>query len=189
MNTPILADPSVSISLAEKPDFSTAQPSGALPGRFTSPFPPPEAALKSQFSLTDVKKLLLIGILIGAGSLLIRILWSSWQVQLKIRRGTPITNIPILSLLAECQKQFRLKRLPEIIETDAVHSPSLIGLYRPKLLFPIGSLPLYSPKELRLIFLHELAHLRRLDSLTGLWITVVQIMCGGRIDSVGKPPV
>ena len=168
-NTPVLADSSPSISLAEKQDSSTVQPSGARPEKFATPYPPPEAPLNTQFSFTDIKRLMLIAILIGSASLLIRILWSSWQVQLNIRRGPPITDISIINLLAGCQKQFRLKHLPEIIETDAVHSPSLIGLYRPKLLFPKGSLNLYSPKDLRFIFMHELAHLLESNHTARFW--------------------
>lgn len=72
----------------------------------------------------------------------------------------------ILALLEQCRQWVGVSQRVQLIETGAVSSPALYGLLRPCLLMPTGSLEAFTDKELRLIFLHELAHLRRKD----LWV-------------------
>lgn len=66
-------------------------------------------------------------------------------------------------LLVDCTRQMNIRRVIELIETDAVSSPALHGIVRPKLLVPPGLFEDFDREELRFIFIHELAHLRRGD--------------------------
>lgn len=66
-------------------------------------------------------------------------------------------------LLANCARQMNIRRVIELIETDAVSSPALHGIVRPKLLVPPGLFENFDREELRFIFIHELAHLGRGD--------------------------
>ena len=54
-----------------------------------------------------------------------------------------------------------------LYETDQVTSPALLGALRPRILLPAGTLAQFSVEELRCVFLHELAHLKRCDILVG----------------------
>jgi hypothetical protein len=52
----------------------------------------------------------------------------------------------------------------------------LFGFIRPRLLLPAGFTRSFSPEELRHVFLHELAHIKRCDILIGWLMTAVQIL-------------
>ena len=70
------------------------------------------------------------------------------------------------ALLNDCRREFGVSRRIELLETDAVRSPALFGLFRLRLLLPRGLASRFSRSELRYIFLHELAHVKRGD----LWL-------------------
>jgi hypothetical protein len=63
-----------------------------------------------------------------------------------------------------------------VIATDAVGGPALFGFFRPKLLVPPALLQDLDHDDLRFVFLHELAHLRRRDTLTNLLLTLAQAL-------------
>jgi beta-lactamase regulating signal transducer with metallopeptidase domain len=61
-----------------------------------------------------------------------------------------------------------------LVETDAVSSPALHGILRPKLLVPPGLLEQFDADERRYIFLHEVAHLRRGDVIVNCIAALVE---------------
>lgn len=89
--------------------------------------------------------------------------------------GEPtIADPSIVSILEECRVQMGVRSLPRLVETRAVTAPSVYGLLRPCLLMPTGMIATLSPVQLRHVFLHELAHLKRFDIAVGLLTAVVQ---------------
>jgi bla regulator protein BlaR1 len=70
---------------------------------------------------------------------------------------------------AECKladsvaRDMGVKRRLELIETDLLETPAVVGLFAPKLLLPRKVAARLSPEELALIFRHEFAHLKRGD--------------------------
>ena len=58
----------------------------------------------------------------------------------------------------------------ELLTADSLASPVLFGLFRPRIVLPASTLQDMSLAELRPVFLHELAHLRRRD----LWVNWTQ---------------
>ena len=74
-----------------------------------------------------------------------------------------------------------------VVETGEVQTPALFGFIRPRLLLPVGMTKGFSLRELRLIFLHELAHLRARDILIweegkAGWLEVDTVaLCGGSV--------
>ena len=58
-----------------------------------------------------------------------------------------------------------------LVETEAVGSPALFGFVRPRLLLPAGLMSQFTREELRHVFMHELAHVKRRDILFG-WLTL-----------------
>ena len=63
-------------------------------------------------------------------------------------------------------------RRPPLVVTAAVSSPALFGLVRGRLLLPPDVADRLSPAQLRLVFRHEHAHVRRWDLAIG-WATVL----------------
>ena len=79
-------------------------------------------------------------------------------------------------LLEASRRVIGTRRAPVLVETDAVDSPALFGLLRPKLLLPTGLIRRLDESELRHVFLHELAHLRRHDVLLNWLAALLQII-------------
>lgn len=100
---------------------------------------------------------------IGAGALLFRALlaagWAFW-VRASAR---PLASWEAWWLLQECKGVLGVADPVAILESARVKSPCLLGLFRPALVLPAGLSTELSANELRLIMLHELAHLRRRD--------------------------
>ncbi len=69
----------------------------------------------------------------------------------------------VVSILREACSLARIRRMPRLIVTDAIHAPSLFGVVRPAILLPKELAANENAAELKLIFLHELAHLKRWD--------------------------
>jgi beta-lactamase regulating signal transducer with metallopeptidase domain len=65
-------------------------------------------------------------------------------------------------LLAECAARTRARRLPGIFLSDAVASPAVFGVFRPRILVPPAAAR--DREALRYALLHELAHVRRGDN-------------------------
>jgi bla regulator protein BlaR1 len=101
--------------------------------------------------------------LVGAGLLLVRalvaVVWAFW-VRTTARSAA---GWEAWWLLEECKEASGLRDPVVLLESGRVSSPCLVGLFRPALVLPEGLWKELSPNELRLILLHELAHLRRRD--------------------------
>jgi len=69
-------------------------------------------------------------------------------------------------LLEDCRERFGVRRAVALAESDAVESPVVCGLFRLRVLLPPGMTQGFTGEELRHVFLHELAHVRRGD----LWL-------------------
>jgi beta-lactamase regulating signal transducer with metallopeptidase domain len=65
-----------------------------------------------------------------------------------------------------------IARMVRLLATDRVHVPMVWGIHRPVLLLPAAALE-WSRERLRVVFTHELAHLRRGDAITLLLTRVI----------------
>jgi len=80
----------------------------------------------------------------------------------KSQSGSRCTDQRLLQLWKTCCEQVRIRRQIPIIVFDAVSQPSVMGAISPKLLLPTDVMDL-KDEQLRLIMLHELAHITRWD--------------------------
>jgi beta-lactamase regulating signal transducer with metallopeptidase domain len=96
-----------------------------------------------------------------------------WQ---RLRRERPLVDAAVLNLLEDCKQKLRVRARVMLVESRHVGSPSLFGFLHPRLLLPSGLAQSFSLDELRLIFLHELAHIKRNDLLVGWIATGLQII-------------
>ena len=87
-----------------------------------------------------------------------------------------IVEPEILDLLEDCKSQMDIRIVLGVVATDEVKSPALFGFIRPRLLLPSGMIETLSREELRYVFLHELAHLKRRDIYVGWLMSVLQIL-------------
>lgn len=94
----------------------------------------------------------------------------------KLAQASAPADENLQTLLDDCQREFGVSRKIELLETDAVQSPALFGLLRLRLLLPRGIGRQFAGRELRYIFLHEFAHVKRGDLWLNWLVTALQIM-------------
>jgi beta-lactamase regulating signal transducer with metallopeptidase domain len=94
----------------------------------------------------------------------------------QLSSGATPANDQLRALFDECRAEFQVTRKIDLLETDAVQSPALFGLFRLRLLLPRGLDTQFNRPELRYIFLHELAHVKRGDLWLNWLVTVLQIL-------------
>ncbi len=90
-----------------------------------------------------------------------------WRI---VKRERPVVNQSTLELFEECKTQMGVQTLVAAVPSDQIESPALFGFLRPRLLLPRQMLDTASRDEMRYVFLHELAHLKRHDIYLG-WVT------------------
>lgn len=101
---------------------------------------------------------------------------STVRLARKVSRLRSMTNPDVLGLLEDC-KQLMDVRVPlVVIETKEISSPALYGFIRPRLLLPMGLVDRFSNQELRFVFLHELAHIKRHDIAMNWVMTALQAL-------------
>lgn len=95
----------------------------------------------------------------------------------RLRRASrPITDGPIAEALERLAASLRLTRRVAVAVCDRIAAPVLIGILRPIILVPPAALTGYSPDEIEMVLLHELAHVRRWDNLVNLFQRLVESM-------------
>jgi BlaR1 peptidase M56 len=78
--------------------------------------------------------------------------------------------------LASLCRELRLSRPVRLCESALVEVPTVVGWLRPVILLPAGALLGLSPPQLETILAHELAHIRRFDSLVSLGQAVAETL-------------
>jgi len=106
----------------------------------------------------------------------LRILIATSKLMLQSRRFALVTDPQTLAILDEARRRMRIRRGVSILSAPNLTTPALMGLIRPRILLPAKVIAEFRPSELRLIFLHELAHLRRRDVAVNWLITVLNML-------------
>jgi len=87
-----------------------------------------------------------------------------------------ITDARALAAFKACQAETRVTWPPVALTEAEIAYPLVIGLMRPRLVLPKRAVESLSDNELRHIFLHELAHLKRADLIVGMVCSVLQAL-------------
>ncbi len=93
-----------------------------------------------------------------------------------LRRLPPIRDPRLQGIFQKALLELGIKTPPSLLVTNRVSSPVLMGFFRPAILLPDHELQNYSDSELRLILLHELAHLKRGDLLIQWMLSLMKIL-------------
>ncbi|MCF7976227.1 MAG: M56 family metallopeptidase [Phycisphaerae bacterium] len=99
----------------------------------------------------------------GMGAIGIYLLRDYHRMTRLVNHCPTLTARPVLALLQDCCDQLHIRTRVRLVITDAVQSPALLGMIRPKLLLPKSMIRTFTRRQLRHVFLHELAHLKRHD--------------------------
>ncbi len=112
----------------------------------------------------------------GALFLLARIIWFPLRLNAELARHETATRPAVFEILEQSKRLIGVNQVLPIIQSRAVASPALLGFIRPWLLLPEGMVDRFTPEELRFVFLHELAHLKRRDIAVNWLMTILQIL-------------
>ncbi len=107
--------------------------------------------------------------LAGVLILAIRVAHICWTLSRTIGKLSTVADPELLQLVRSCAATLHLRSIPSVLSGDDIHSPAVVGIVRPRLLLPSHVLAHCDAHEIRLIILHELAHLKRHD-LAGNWL-------------------
>jgi beta-lactamase regulating signal transducer with metallopeptidase domain len=114
--------------------------------------------------------------LAGVVLMAVRLAWGSATFARRIRHEPDVRDGGTLALFAQCREVMGTRVPVKLVETDLIDSPALFGFRRLNLLLPPGTTRRLTPVELRHVFLHELAHVRRGDVLLNWLTTVLQVL-------------
>ncbi|MCK9860636.1 M56 family metallopeptidase [Paenibacillus sp. ATY16] len=101
--------------------------------------------------------------LVGAVAFLGMMFTANLRFARSIKGERAIMDPGIAALFESCKEEINLRGRIGLMQTDRVSSPTLFGLFKPKLLLPGMALEALSEAQLRYVFLHELSHVRRKD--------------------------
>ena len=105
----------------------------------------------------------------GVLTLALRVAHVCWDLSRTIRKLSRVSDAHLVEMLRSCAALLRVRKIPVVLSGDNVQTPAVVGLFRAKLLLPSHVLSSCNDREIRLIFLHELAHLKRHD-IAGNWL-------------------
>ena len=97
-----------------------------------------------------------------------------FRIHRRIMQRRPLIDVPTLNLLEDCKALMGITTPVTLIEMESIGSPTLFGFVRPRLLLPAGLVSSFTRDELRHVFLHELAHIKRRDVLAAWFALVLQ---------------
>lgn len=142
-----------------KERFSLLETNKKIEGTVSGDMPIKEYSFNGCF---DILSLIWI---IGGSMILFYMIALNIVFALKIRKYTVCTDKEILDVLENSKYCMKIKRNISLIYCRNLTSPSLFGIFKPKILVPSQLFHEISVHAKRYIFLHELAHFKRKDIL------------------------
>ena len=103
-------------------------------------------------------------------AMIARLLTTNLIFNIRLNRSASPAAPSLVAILDGCRIEMRLRYCPSLLITNAVDAPAVSGIFRPAILLPAHFANPISESQLRLIFLHELAHVKRHDvAMDWLW--------------------
>jgi beta-lactamase regulating signal transducer with metallopeptidase domain len=153
-----------------------APPTIAPPPALTAVTIPPAivpAPPSSPPAATPWPQLLVAAYAAGVTAVLLRLALATARLRGIVRHARPVHAGHALLALSVACKRLGVRPPPPLLAAAGLPGPALVGLWRPRLLLPHGLADVLSEAELRHVFLHELAHLRRRDVAANYWMALV----------------
>lgn len=113
---------------------------------------------------------------VGAGAFALWTFVCSARFAWRLRSAALIDDAALVALLQRCAGEMGVRRSVRLVESEAVTSPALHGIWHPRLILPPGLSRSLNTEQLRFVFLHEMAHIRRRDIELGWLMAAIQIL-------------
>ncbi len=140
------------------------------PPSYSAEWQPPTPSLAEQAGDLFLALLPLVW-LAGAVAVVCWTMIVNWRFSRRARRTPVCRDERLLRLWAGCCRQAGVGSSIGVLQFDGVEQPAVMGLFRPRLLLPSTATDL-DDEQLRMVMLHELAHVRRCDIAVN-WLLVV----------------
>ena len=124
---------------------------------------PARLARRTSLAIEPLLPGLAVGWAVGVLLLSLRLLGGWLWVRRLARRGLLPVPAEWSAALARLRAQLRIRRPVGLWISPHVGGPALIGWLRPVILLPLSASSGLTPRQVELILLHELAHVRRWD--------------------------
>lgn len=125
-------------------------------------------------ALSPVRIYAAVAYFVGTGVMLLRLVIGAFSGQQLVARSRPITEARVLRNIGHAVVAMRFSYTPAIAFCDSILVPSVVGILRPTLLLPLAALSGLTPRELELLVMHELAHIRRHDHIANILLRIVE---------------
>lgn len=129
---------------------------------------PVRLARRTSIAIEPLVPGLAVGWAVGVLLLSLRLLGGWLWVRRLARRGLLPVPVEWSAALARLRAQLRIRRPVGLWISPYVGGPALIGWLRPVILLPLSATSGLTPRQVELILLHELAHVRRWDYAVNL---------------------
>lgn len=106
--------------------------------------------------------------------LFVRVVISNFRFAKRLRNANIPVDVSVGQIVRDCCSQLGIRRIPAVLHTDLVTTPSLFGVFRPRLILPAGNMSKLDAAEMRLIINHELEHMRRHHLLMDWILTAIR---------------
>jgi bla regulator protein BlaR1 len=102
--------------------------------------------------------------------------WRYRRCRRLVRGGERISDPGLLAMLQDAREAMGVSCPVALVSVPQLSSPAVFGFWRVCLLLPETALLNLNHQELRLVFMHEMAHVRRKDSLLNVVLILVQFL-------------
>jgi beta-lactamase regulating signal transducer with metallopeptidase domain len=159
------------LAIVALPFFSAAGLGAAALPDMPLPHPNSQIVLASAWAFC-----LFVAWAAAASLLLLRLGLGFWRLR-KIRSNCfPVDALQLDPAIVRAVLDFESERRVEVCVSNDLSVPAALGFFRPAIVFPAWPLPQLSPTEIKVILLHELAHLQRRDDWTNLLQKIVKAL-------------
>jgi beta-lactamase regulating signal transducer with metallopeptidase domain len=114
--------------------------------------------------------------IIGALSILAYIIFTNIMLWININRRPNCKRQDVNQLLQESKLKLGVTSKISVIYDKDIKSPFAYGIIRPKILISEHIVDKLTPQELKFVFLHELTHIKRKDSIVNVIIILLQVI-------------
>lgn len=116
------------------------------------------------------------GWLAGVALLSLRLAGAWVWVQRMARAGTSAPPRALAAAAGRLAAALGVRRSVAVLASTLVHVPTVVGWLRPVILVPVSAMTGLTPRQVELLVLHELAHIRRHDYLVNLLQSVCETL-------------
>lgn len=104
----------------------------------------------------------------GASWQLLKLIRGSRHLLRLSRRSTRISDVRLDAMAREAAREMELRTSVSLKSSSDIQMPVSLGLFKPVIILPRALPERFSDEELKMILIHELAHIKRFDFLANL---------------------